>query len=349
MERLDEHAIARALPGLDGWRREGDGLVRELRFASFMDAIRFIDGVARLAEAADHHPELSNVYRDVRIGLTTHDAGGITERDLDLARDIDRLVAGGVPNGGPLEGRAGVVTGASRGIGAAIARGMLEAGAAGVVITGRRPEPLAALAEELGPRAVAVAGDVRDAEHAALAVATAVRTFGSCDLLVNNAGTNPSAGRLMDVDPAAVDATWAVNQRAPLVWSRAAWHGWMRAHGGSIVSIGSVGGLVPAPLLGAYNVSKAALHHLTRQLAHELAPTTRVNAVAAGVVPTRLSEALWSEDAEGAARIHPLARLGRPEDVARAVVFLLSDEAAWVTGVVLPVDGGLSGASGAGV
>lgn len=245
-----------------------------------------------------------------------------------------------------LEGRAGIVTGASRGIGASIARAMLDAGAEGVVITGRRADTLGALAQELGPRAVAVVGNVRDADHAAEAVDTAVRTFGSCALLVNNAGTNPSAGPLMDVDMAAVDATWDVNQRAPLVWARAAWHGWMRAHGGAIVAIGSVGGLAPGRALGAYNVSKAALHHLTRQLALELAPGVRVNAIAAAVVRTRLSEALWAGDPAAAARAHPLARIGEPEDVARATVFLLSDAAAWITGVVLPVDGGLSGAGG---
>ena len=246
-----------------------------------------------------------------------------------------------------LDGRAGIVTGASRGIGEAIARSMLDAGASGVVLTGRRPETIGALAAELGPRAVAVAGNVRDPDHAAEAVATAVRTFGSCDVLVNNAGTNPSAGSLMDVDMDAVDATWDVNQRAPLVWARAGWDGWMRDHGGSVLSIGSVGGMAPGPLLGAYNVSKAALHHLTRQLAHELAPGVRVNAIAAAVVRTRLSEALWASDPEGAARAHPLGRLGDPDDVARAAVFLLSDAAAWITGVVLPVDGGLTGAGAA--
>ncbi len=247
-----------------------------------------------------------------------------------------------------LAGRAGIVTGASRGIGEAVVAELLASGADGVVITGRRPETLAELAERMGDRVVPVAGNVRDENHARTAVATAVERFGRCDLLVLNAGTNPSAGSLMDVDLAAVDATWAVNQRAPLVWARAAWHGWMAAHGGAVVATGSVGGLAPGPLLGAYNVSKAALHHLVRQLAHELAPGVRVNAVAAAVVRTRLSEALWTADPEGVARAHPLGRLGEPEDVARAVTFLLSDAAAWITGVVLPVDGGLTGA-GAGL
>jgi len=245
-----------------------------------------------------------------------------------------------------LDGRAGVVTGASRGIGEATARAMLTAGAEGVVVTGRRQETVEAVAARLGSRAVPLVGNVRDAEHAAEAVRIAVERFGSCGLLVNNAGTNPSAGPLMDVDMDAVDATWNVNQRAPLVWARAAWHGWMKDHGGSVVSIGSVGGLVPGPSIGAYNVSKAALHHLTRQLALELAPRVRVNAIAAAVVRTRLSEALWAEDPERAARQHPLGRLGEPEDVARAAVFLLSDAADWISGVILPVDGGLSGAGG---
>jgi NAD(P)-dependent dehydrogenase (short-subunit alcohol dehydrogenase family) len=243
-----------------------------------------------------------------------------------------------------VEGKVGLVTGASRGIGRAIAEELLAAGAEGVVITGRKQESLDPVAEELGERCVAVAGNVGDPEHVAAAVGTAVERFGSCDLLVNNAGTNPGAGALMDVDLGAVDKTWEVNQRAPLLWAREAWHQSMAERGGAIVNIGSVGGLRPSPVIGAYNVSKAALHHLTHQLAQELAPTVRVNAVAAAVVRTRLSELLWSNDPEGAAASHPLGRLGEPEDVARAVTFLLSDAASWITGVILPVDGGSTGA-----
>ena len=95
MEILDPGTIDRALTELDGWRREGDAILRDLRFPSFMDAIRFIDRVAVVAEEADHHPELTNVYWNVGIRLTTHDAGGVTTRDLDLARAIDAVVEAG--------------------------------------------------------------------------------------------------------------------------------------------------------------------------------------------------------------------------------------------------------------
>ncbi len=148
------------------------------------------------------------------------------------------------------------------------------------------------------------------------------------------------------MDLGALDKTWAVNQRGPLLWAREAWAQWMGEHGGAIVNIASAGGLQPGPILGAYNISKAALVFATRQLAMEMAPRVRVNAVAPAVVKTRLSEALWVSDEAAAAAGHPLGRLGEPEDVANAVVFLCSDRASWITGVTLPVDGGVTQAGG---
>ena len=248
--------------------------------------------------------------------------------------------------------KVAVVTGGTRGIGLATARILLESGSAGVTITSRRSENVEAAAAELaeagfGPdRVLGLAARADDDDEAERAVAATLERFGSVDILVNNAGTNPSGGPIMDVEMGAIDKTWQVNQRAPLVWSRIAYRAWMEEHGGAIVNVASVGGIRPSPIMGAYNVSKAALIHLTHQLAFELAPSVRVNAVAPAVVKTRLSELLWSSDEEAAARTHPLGRLGVPEDVATAITYLASDQASWVTGIVLPVDGGVTGASG---
>ncbi len=251
-----------------------------------------------------------------------------------------------------VDGKVAIVTGGSRGIGRATALELVNSGAAGVVITSRRMENLEesieAMADAGAPRdrLHAVAARADDPEAAERAVAATIERFGACDILVNNAGTNPAPGPLVDVDLAAVDKTWSVNQRGPLIWTQKVWHGWMKDHGGVIVNVASVGGLRPAPILGAYNISKAAVVFMTHQLAFELAPTVRVNAVAPAVVKTRLSELLWKADEAGAASTHPLNRLGEPEDVARAITFLCSEQASWLTGVVLPVDGGVVGASG---
>lgn len=251
-----------------------------------------------------------------------------------------------------LSSKVAIVTGASRGIGQATALALVASGAAGVVMTSRRMENLDTARRELiemgapPKRLKPIEARADSDSDAARAVAEAIAEFGSCDILVNNAGTNPSAGPLMDVDMGAVDKTWAVNQRGPLVWAREAYRAWMKENGGVIVNVASVGGIRPTPLIGAYNVSKAAIIHLTHQLAYELAPGVRVNAVAPGVVKTRLAEMLWKDNEDQAASTHPLGRLGEPADIASAIAFLCSDLASWITGVVLPIDGGVSGASG---
>ncbi len=245
-----------------------------------------------------------------------------------------------------LDGKVALVTGGSRGIGEEIAREFLASGAKGVVITGRKQPGLDEAADRIsgGDRLLCFAGNAGDPEHAASAVRETIGAFGSCDILVNNAATNPVAGNISEMDLGAVDKTWAVNQRGPLLFTRQAWAQWMQSHGGAIVNLASVGGLVPGPIMGAYNVSKGALIFMTRQLAYELAPAVRVNAVAPGIVKTRFSRVLWETDQNGAAGLHPLNRLGEVEDVASAVLFLASDASSWITGVTIPVDGGMTNA-----
>lgn len=246
-----------------------------------------------------------------------------------------------------VNGKVAIVTGASRGIGEATAAQLLASGAAGVAITSRRQENLDEAVERIGAsdRLVAFAARADSETDAESTVQSVVERFGSCDILINNAGTNPSAGTLADVDLGAVGKTWEVNQLGPLLWSRAAWRHYMADHGGVIVNVASVGGLSPGPLIGAYNISKAALIHLTRQLAMEFAPGVRVNAVAPSVVRTRLAAALWEGVEDQVAASHPLGRIGEPDDIASAILFLVSDAASWITGVTLPVDGGVLGAS----
>ena len=247
-----------------------------------------------------------------------------------------------------VDDKVALITGGSRGIGEALAAGFLASGARGVVITGRHRENLEAAALRLGntDRVATVAARSDTEDDAIVAVTVAIEQFGACDILVNNAGTNPAIGSLVDVDLGAVDKTWAVNQRGPLIYARAVWHAWMKDHGGVICNTASVGGLRPAPMLGAYNISKAALIFMTRQLALELAPGVRVVGVAPAVVRTRLSELLWKEDdGASAAGTHPLGRIGEVDDVANAVVFLCSEQASWLTGTTLEVDGGVVNAS----
>ena len=167
-----------------------------------------------------------------------------------------------------------------------------------------------------------------------------IERFGSLDILVNNAGTNPAFGPVVDQDHGRFAKTFDVNLWAPVLWTGLAWRAWMQEHGGTVVNTASLGGLVVGPNLGVYHASKAALIHITKQLALELAPGVRVNAVAPGVVRTRLAEALWKEHEDAVAATTPLGRIGEPEDVASAVAFLASDAASWITGETLLMDGG---------
>jgi len=173
-------------------------------------------------------------------------------------------------------------------------------------------------------------------------VAKTIEAFGRLDMLVNNTGINPSYGPIADTDLAAAAKIFAVNVLAPLAWTKLVRDAWMGEHGGSIVNVSSVAGLRPSPGIGMYGVSKAALIRLTTELAVELGPGIRVNAVAPAVVKTKFATALYEGREDEVSAAYPLKRLGVPEDIAGAVAFLLSDQASWITGQTIVLDGGVT-------
>ncbi|HVT69907.1 MAG TPA: SDR family oxidoreductase [Trebonia sp.] len=248
---------------------------------------------------------------------------------------------------GSLEERVAIVTGASRGIGLGIAAELVRQGAR-VCVTARKAEALAAAVAELGgpDAAIAVPGRADDPGHQEEAVTRTMETFGRLDMLVNNAGINPVYGPVLEADPAAAAKTLAVNVLAPIAWTRLARDAWMGSRGGAVVNVASLAGLRASPGIGLYGVSKAALIRLTAELAVELGPGIRVNAVAPAVVKTRFATALYEGREEQVSAAYPLKRLGVPEDVAGAVAFLLSDAANWITGQTLVLDGGVALAGG---
>lgn len=239
-----------------------------------------------------------------------------------------------------LTGRAALVTGASRGIGLAIARALLDRGAS-VTITARKEPELAAAATSLGApdRVLAQVAHSGDPGARAAAVAATVERFSRLDVLVNNTGINPQYGPLMQADLGAVQKIFDVNVVAALGFVQQAHAAWMGEHGGAIVNVSSVGGLRSSGVIAAYGASKAALIRLTEELAWELGPGVRVNAVAPAVVRTRFAEALYAD--EDVAAAYPMKRLGAPEDVGELVAFLVSDAASWITGETVRIDGGL--------
>lgn len=238
-----------------------------------------------------------------------------------------------------LDGKVALVTGASRGIGRATAEALAAAGAK-VMLSSRKLADLETAAAGIDGETDVFVANAGDPDAAAACVEATVARFGSVDILVNNAATNPYMGPSIDIDLSRYDKTWQVNLRGPLVWTQAAYKASMAERGGAVVNVASVGGMSVEGTIGIYNTSKAALIHLTKQLAGELGPAVRVNAVAPGLVKTDMARALWEAVGEQFAARLPLRRLGEPSDIAKAVVFLASDAASWITGHTLVIDGG---------
>ena len=249
-------------------------------------------------------------------------------------------------SGTDLGGRVAIVTGASRGIGSAIAEALAAQGAT-VVLSSRKQEDLEAEAgrinEAHADRAVAIAAHAGRQEDLERLVDEVLQRFGRLDILVNNAATNPYFGPFIDTELAAWDKTFEVNLRGVFILTQLAVRRWMSDHGGAIVNVASVGGVRPGFGLGTYNITKAGVIMLTRQLAHELRGVNiRVNAVAPGLIKTRFAQALWSNEdiLRRVTENNPSGRIGEPPEVASVVAFLCSDAASYVNGQVVVIDGG---------
>lgn len=246
-----------------------------------------------------------------------------------------------------LAGKVALVTGGNAGIGEAIAKTFAREGAA-VLITGRRQQELDRVVTDIGRmpgRAAAVAGSVTDEAHAQAAVREAVARFGGLDILVNNAGIGEFGRRLHELD----DETWTrvldVNLTGVFRMTRAAVPEMLKRQRGSIVNISSIASVVGIPALPAYAASKGAMDALTRAMAIDYAKDgIRCNVVNPGLVATPMAAPLMAnpEQLEPILAHYPLRRPGTPEEVANLVLYLASDEAAWVTGGTYLIDGGMT-------
>ena len=244
-----------------------------------------------------------------------------------------------------LKGKTAIVTGSSRGIGRAIALAFADAGAH-VVVSSRKADACAEVAKEVerrGVRSLVIPCHVGKADDIENLIGTAHKTWGRIDVLVNNAATNPVMGALVNTEDSAWDKIMEVNVRGHFIASRRAARIMMDQGSGVIINIASIGGIRPPALLGAYGISKAAIIHMTRTFAKELASTgIRVNCIAPGLIDTTFSQVLihTPEIYQEAVRQIPMGRHGQPEEIAGIALYLAAEASSYMTGQVIVVDGG---------
>ncbi len=244
-----------------------------------------------------------------------------------------------------LDGKVALITGASKGIGEAMARGLAEFGAS-VVVSSRKQEAVDVVAESFradGLDAIGIAANIGNLDEIQALVDKTVEACGGIDIVINNAAANPVYGPLQNTDEAAFDKIIDVNLKGPFELCKRVYPVMQQRGGGSIIHISSIGGLKPETGIGIYSVSKAAIINLTKAMAQDWGgDNIRVNAICPGLIKTRFSEALWSDQATHEHFINhlPLGRIGEPDDIAGLAVYLASDASAYCTGGVYMVDGG---------
>jgi NAD(P)-dependent dehydrogenase (short-subunit alcohol dehydrogenase family) len=241
-----------------------------------------------------------------------------------------------------LKGKTAIITGASKGIGEAIAHALAEAGA-NVVVSSRKQEAVDAVASEIGSAALAVAANAGEADQLKALVDQTVAAFGGVDIIVNNAAANPVFGPVEQTKAWAYDKIMDVNVKGPFELCKLALPSMKERGGGAILNISSVGGLSPEHQLGIYSVSKAALISLTKVMAREWGQYgIRANAICPGLIKTKFSQALWSNEKilKYTLAQLPLPRVGTVEEVAGLALFLASPASGYCTGGVYTADGG---------
>lgn len=246
-----------------------------------------------------------------------------------------------------LEGKVALITGASKGIGEAIAYYFASSGAA-VVINSRKQEELhkvAASIQGLGGKCIGIAGNAGDSEACKILIEKTIEAFGGIDILVNNAASNPVFGPVVESESWAFDKIMNVNVKAPFELGKLAYPIMKARGGGSVINISSIAGITPDPGLGLYSVSKAALNMLTKVTAKEWGKDgIRVNAICPGLIKTKFSEALWQDEKwlNRFVKMAPISRMGTVDEIAALALFLAAPASGYCTGTLFTADGGVT-------